>query len=96
MAAKGTESKISIFSNLQKLYPNSFWEDPDKILRIPMEENGETIEIKVSLTAAKVNLQNTEVKSAFNDLATEEQKVDIEPTAEEKANIETLLKSLNM
>lgn len=96
MAAKGAESKTRIFSKLQDLYPDAFWEDTDKILRIPMEENGDTIEIKVSLTAAKVNLRNTEIKNAFDNPVSEKQVVDIEPTAEEKANIEALLKSLNM
>ena len=47
MAARGTESKGIIFGKLKEIYPNSFWEDEGKILRIPMNEGGTPIEIKV-------------------------------------------------
>ena len=33
--AKGTESKNVIFSKLQEVFPDAFWEDQGKILRIP-------------------------------------------------------------
>ena len=96
--AKGAESKASIFSKLLDIYPDAFWEDPDKILRIPIEENGETIEIKVSLTAAKVNLRGVETKSAFEPLTPAESETSTltEPTEEEKENVRTLLKALNL
>lgn len=50
--AKGAESKNVIFNKLLEVFPGSFMQD-DKILRIPMQENGDTVEIKVTLTAAK-------------------------------------------
>lgn len=103
MAAKGSEAKRIIFSKLQEIFPDSFFEEQDKILRIPINENGENVEIKVSLTAAKVNLGNNAPKSAFesspsilsNTKATTST-VDIEPTEEEKENISKLIASLGL
>lgn len=54
--AKGASSKNVVFNKLIEVFPDSFWEDQGKILRIPLEENGEIVEIKVTLTAAKTNL----------------------------------------
>ena len=50
--AKGAASKERIFAKLLEVFPGSFMQD-DKILRIVEQENGETVEIKVTLTAAK-------------------------------------------
>ena len=49
--AKGSASKEIIFARLLETFEGSFMQD-DKILRIPCQENGETVEIKVTLTAA--------------------------------------------
>ena len=94
MAAKGAESKGLIFNKLQELYPNAFWEDTGKILRIPMAEGGVPIEIKVTLTAAKNILGGGQVESAF-PTETVSEKV-IEMTEEEKTNVSKLLASLNL
>ena len=51
MAARGTEVKEKLTQVLIKLFPESFMDG--KTLRIPMKENGEIVEIKVTLTAAK-------------------------------------------
>lgn len=104
MAAKGTESKNSIFQKLQEIYPDSFWEDQGKILRIPLDENGSRVEIKVSLTAAKTNLGDETVKSAFEASSPfeksapsiEKAKEMLEPTQEEKDNISKLIASLGL
>ena len=95
---RGTESKGLIFNKLQELYPNAFWEDTGKILRIPMAEGGVPIEIKVTLTAAKNILGGGQVESAFpteTATASAPEKV-IEMTEEEKSNVSKLLASLNL
>jgi hypothetical protein len=56
MAAKGTESKELVLEKLKELFPSSFMYD--KEFRIPFTENGEEIQIKVSLTCAKVNVDH--------------------------------------
>lgn len=106
MAAKGTESKTKIFNKMIEVYPNSFFEDEGKILRIPMEENGDIVEIKVTLTAAKTNLGGAAVASAFPAPSSEEvagymtppsvSAEEIEVTEEEKERISQLLASLGL
>ena len=104
--AKGTESKQLIFKKLQEIYPNSFFEDEGKILRIPMTENGDVVEIKVSLTAAKTNLGETGAPaSAFAPPGAEEvsgymtppvSSETLEVSQEEKENVANLLASLGL
>lgn len=96
MAAKGTESKGIIFNKLKEIYPNSFWEDENKILRIPMSEGGTPIEIKVTLTAAKNILGSGAVESAFPTASEPVVEKPVEMTEEEKENVATLLASLNL
>ena len=96
MAAKGTESKGIIFNKLKEIYPNSFWEDENKILRIPMSENGTPIEIKITLTAAKNILGSGAVESAFPTASEPVVEKPVEMTEEEKENVATLLASLNL
>ena len=108
--AKGTESKNTVFAKLQEVFPNSFWEEQGKILRVPLNENGSRVEIKVTLTAAKNNLGGEDIPSAFSsnsafsvtkalDLpaATESKKPEVlEPTQEEKDNVARLMASLGL
>jgi hypothetical protein len=96
MAAKGTESKGIIFDKLKEVYPESFWEDEGKILRIPMNENGNIVEIKVTLTAAKNILGSGETPSAFAATAVSANaaKPVVEMTQEEKDAVNKALASL--
>lgn len=101
--AKGAESKTKVFEQLQKMFPDSFWNGP-KEFRIPMEENGERVELKVTLTCAKENVgvsnsidlsisneptPNTEAGESESDTTYSE-----EPTEEEMENIKNLAKAL--
>lgn len=98
MAAKGTDSKNIIFSKLQNIFPESFWEDQGKILRIPLDENGSRVEIKVTLTAAKTNLGGESAASAFeasSPINTTNNTI-LEPTQEEKDNVSKLIASLGL
>lgn len=111
MAAKGNESKTILFNKIKEIYPNSFWEEENKILRVPFNENGTRVELKISLTAAKTNLGGDNVESAFSSESISVQSApqkpmsafdndppannDIEPSEEEKANVERLIKALN-
>lgn len=100
--AKGSIAKEAIFKKMLEVFPNSFMADA-KTLRIPWEENGETIEIKVALTAAKDILGNS-VDMNWEDgggaekapAAAPKALVSSEPTAEEKANVEKLMASLGL
>lgn len=101
MAAKGTESKNIIFTKLQEVFPNSFWEDQGKILRIPLDENGSRVEVKVTLTAAKTNLGGEDPASAFDSTPivnsnSSTSNTVLEPTEEEKENVSKLIASLGL
>ena len=101
MAAKGTESKNIIFAKLQEVFPNSFWEENNKILRIPLDENGSRVEVKVTLTAAKTNLGGEDPASAFDSTPivnsnSSTPNTVLEPTEEEKENVSKLIASLGL
>jgi hypothetical protein len=107
--AKGADSKNLIFAKLKEVYPNSFFEDEGKILRIPMVESGEVVEIKVTLTAAKTNLGSGITTSAFPEApssltpskpaaepAENFMNAPLEPSEDEKNNVARLIAALNL
>ena len=55
MAARGAWSKEQVWNKILETFPGSFVNE--KEIRIPMIENGDRIEIKVTLTAAKTNVE---------------------------------------
>lgn len=96
--AKGAESKEKIVQKILDTFENSF--PYEKEIRIPMVENGEDIEIKVTLTCAKVNVgSGTNVATPVTDF-TKSVGANVapisEPTAEERETISNLLKSLDL
>lgn len=108
MATRGTIAKQEVFAKIMQVYPNAFWEDENKVLRIPVEENGNLVEIKVSLTAAKNILGDGEVPSAFKLVnapaspktkaapAFEEKRPELEMTEAEMTNVANLMSALGL
>ena len=102
--ARGSESKEKITNQILATFEGSF--KYDKEIRIPIMENGELVQIKVTLTAAKTNVDmGGDVAIPGQDLVTgmkqtvagEVSKVktaSIEVTEEEKANVRNLMQSL--
>ena len=93
MAIRGAAGKNKIIQEILEKFEGSF--SPDgKEIRIPVEENGEIIQIKVALTAAKVNIDPpNDVPSANSGetlFATESKSYQAELTAEEIAEVERL------
>lgn len=95
--AKGAQSKDIIWAKLLEVFPGSFMADA-KTLRIPMVEDGEPVEIKVALTAAKDILGSGESAETPAPAATFGEDISApiaeqvaEPTAEEKENVKKLL-----
>lgn len=100
MAAKGQESKNIIIKKLLETFEGSF--QYEKEIRIPMMENGELVQIKVSLTAAKSNVEQGSENAIpaapanfSNEIGTNPS-IKIETTEEEKANVKALLTALNL
>lgn len=101
MAIKGTIAKQEVLTKILATFPNAF--QYDKEIRVPMIENGEEVQIKVTLTAAKVNVTNgadTALPGDFpaptNTPVTPERTTPIEPTAQEKQNVANLLARLGL
>ena len=99
--ARGAVSKEKITKRILDTFEGSFLYD--KEIRIPVTEDGELIQIKVTLTAAKTNVESgDDVKIPgveSNEINFETQtatKEKIEVTEEEKQNVATLLKNLGL
>lgn len=92
--ARGAEAKQNVMDKIMEIFPDAFIYG--KELRIPMQENGERVEIKVALTCAKTNVggndgsveSETQTEAASNVIAA--------PTEEEKANIADLMNRLGL
>ena len=104
MAAKGSIAKVDIFKKILDTFNGSFM-NGEKELRIPWMENGEQLEIKVTLTAAKDILGDLGAKSQVNPTHMEPASTSIpmntqtvdapsEPTEEEKERIAKLVAAM--
>ncbi len=94
MAARGAEAKQNITKKILETFDGSF--TYDKEIRIPVIENGEVVQIKITLTAAKVNVEHggdVAVPGAATP-ATNSQLTEL--TEEEKKETADLLASLNL
>ena len=104
MAAKGSLAKEIVKEQILKIFEGSFIYSNGKEIRVPMEENGNLIQIKIQLSTAKemVSAEGEVMKAAA--VASESGPVPsisepvkmVEPTEEEKNNIADLLKSLGL
>lgn len=103
MAARGSIAKEQITNQILSNFNGAF--KHEKEIRIPIMENGELIQIKCVLTAAKVNVEagsDTAVPGTSTPVAQKptatleknEPKTLVEPTAEEKANVSKFLNML--
>lgn len=106
--ARGAASKEQVMAGILAAFPGSF--KYDKEIRIPMNEDGEIIQIKCVLTAAKVNVENggdTAVPGAATATATKTKTATAsvspaptgfmnEPTAEEKQAVADLVSKLGL
>lgn len=89
--AKGSLSKENITKKILETFPGSFVYD--KEIRIPMEEDGATIQIKCVLTCAKTNVEAggpQPTAAPSTDLG------NLEITPEEKSDVEQLISKLGL
>ena len=56
--AKGSIAKNEVYNKVMEMFPGSFMYNDGKELRINMEEDGEPVQIKLILTAAKTPVSN--------------------------------------
>ena len=105
MSAKGSVLKQEIAKKILATFPGSFLYNDGKEIRINGTENGEPLQIKISMTCAKVAVEGGddtilpgEKTAATADVKPAEtnEKVPQEPTAEEKERLTTLLNKLGL
>lgn len=103
MALKGAIAKESVLKKILDTFEGSF--QYEKEIRVPMVENGEEVQIKVTLTCAKANVYPNgdvaipgEKTNEINFGKEENVLADtiIEPSQEEKDSIARLAKMLNL
>ena len=106
--ARGTESKSYITKKILETFEGSFLYNDGKEIRIPLKEDGEIVQIKVTLTCAKTNVSTedstpAEFKAApasdnelnFEDTPTPSPAT-VNTTPEERANIARLVEKFNI
>lgn len=100
MAAKGSIAKQRIIEKILQAFPESFLYNDGKEIRINESEDGNPIQIKITLTAAKVAVES---EKQINKAEQEEnytyapvEKVIDEPSDEEKKRLKTLLEKLGI
>ena len=100
MAAKGAQAKQAVFTKMLETFPDSFMYNDGKELRINMMEDGAVAQIKVTLTCAKVAVDNPNAAPAAVPTSTstvvedDTPPFDVEPSAEEKARLSKLMSDL--
>ena len=95
MAIKGSIAKEEIIKRMMEVFEDSFMND--KTLIIPMMENGEEVQIKLTLTASKTNIphSNGRAEIPVTVAAGMPNPVEVvEPTEEEKQRVVDLINKL--
>ena len=103
MAAKGSILKQEIASKILAAFPGSFLYNDGKEIRINGTENGEKLQIKLTLTAAKVAVEGGSDTVLPGEAATADVKPNVtneripqEPSEEEKERLTMLLNKLGL
>ena len=108
--ARGTESKSYITKKILETFEGSFLYNDGKEIRIPLKEDREIVQIKVTLTCAKTNVstedstpaefKTTSAANASNELNFEDtpapSPATVNTTPEERANIARLVEKFNI
>jgi hypothetical protein len=112
MAVRGNDSKEFVKNKILEVFEGSFVNDGGKEIRIPLTENGESLQIRVVLTCPKVNVvpasntitktnpkeENADFSKAMNPPHSNINIVHIptEPTEEEKRLVAEAIAKLNL
>lgn len=94
MAAKGQKLKAQITQKILDTFEGSFIND--KEIRICGEEDGYPVQIKVTLTAAKENIDNPNEVIKMPQPTESANTVEVSITSEEKKTVAQLLAGLGL
>lgn len=95
--ARGAEAKQIITDKILQIFEGAFIYG-GKEIRVPLQENGERVEIKVTLTCAKENVGGNSAFTVTESQPTQtaQASVPVAPTEQEKANIADLMSRLGL
>lgn len=105
MAAKGSQLKNEITQKILTTFPSSFIYNDGKEIRINGMEDGQELQIKVTLTCAKTMVENAAAGSVQKSPDSVEDDTPVisssaatpqEPSDEEKERLKTLLEKLGL
>lgn len=99
MAVRGSQAKSEITKKILETFEGSFIMPDGKEIRIPMMEDGALIQIKVGLTAAKENVENTAGSGHSSPVESQAAAIptgSFEMTVEEKQEVVDLIHKLNL
>ncbi len=99
--AKGSILKEEIIKKILEVFPGSFLYNSGKEIRIPGQEGADLLQIKVTLTCAKTNVENVGTTTPTEQQPQSEtpassSKFMAEPTEEEKENVKELCQRLGL
>ena len=97
--ARGTEAKQKITQKILETFEGSFLYNGGIEIRIPMVEDGTEVQIKITLTAAKENVErggDTATPTKSDVVQVKAGDFNFEITEEEKKEVNDLIKTLNL
>ena len=101
MAARGSIAKENVTAKILETFEGAF--TYEKEIRVPIMENGELVQIKITLTAAKTNVEpngDSAIPGSFpppvDNAPTPVSQQPITQTEEEKATVAAFLKTLGL
>ena len=92
--AKGAVAKQEITKKILEIFDGSFVYNDGKEIRIPIVENGEAVQIKITLTAAKVAVEAGADKAIPGVVPAEDGVKEI--TTDEKNEVNDLISALGL
>lgn len=105
MAVKGATTKANIINKILEVFPGSFTYNDGKEIRINATEEGELVQIKLTLTCAKtpvdINMENVAPEKVEVSIPADcpfevKEPQSFEPTLEEKENLQKLMNKLGL
>lgn len=94
MAAKGSQAKEEITKKILEVFDGAFVND--KEIRIPWNEGSEVVQIKVTLTCAKVNIENAGEAGPKQQTTSVPAAEDRKITETEKQEVNNLIEKLGL
>lgn len=95
--ARGASSKQLVINKIMEIYPEAFLYNGGKELRIPFNEDGERVEIKVALSCAKTNVGGGDgLTESGEEPKDTSNAAPAPPSDEEKQNIANLMARLGL